>query len=529
MHEQVRVDLTVDPGVRALDRLSVEGAIPAPRLPDDLDGFDDAAFRALQMRLADMWPGMTLRTVESMDRAILVVSSITADIPALEQVLAAYEERYLFLVLALARSPRTHVVYATSVPMLRRLVEYYLAMQPGDHRELYKRLTVISIGDHSHQPLTRKILERPRVLERMRAIAHEHEHSLLLPFMTTREEAELALALDVPLYGTHPALVHLGTKTGSRAVFAAAGVPFAPGVDGVRTADDVAAAVEALRRDHPETRRFVVKIDDGVGGLGNAMLEPPAGRPLTADDVLPLLRPEDQGCAPVDLLALLECTSGVVEVWLDGEEVASPSVQLRASPLRQVEVLSTHDQLLGGPSGQTFLGCEFPARDEFIRVLTKHGRAIGRELARRGVVGRFAVDFVMVRRADGWHAYAIEINLRNGGTTHPALTLLGLTDGTYDEDTGLFQASDGPRYYVASDHIEHPAYRQLTPDDVLDLIQESDLAWDPETQVGVALHMVSAVAVAGRVGATAIGRTREEARDLFDRTSRMLDAAVGLT
>ena len=151
MHEQVRVDLTVDPGLRALDRLSVEGALPSPRLPEDLDGFDDAAFRALQMRLADMWPGMTYRTVESMDRAIVVVSSITADIPALEKVLAAYEERYLFLVLALARSPRTHVVYVTSVPMLRRLVEYYLAMQPGDHRDLYKRLTVISIGDHSHR------------------------------------------------------------------------------------------------------------------------------------------------------------------------------------------------------------------------------------------------------------------------------------------------------------------------------------------------------------------------------------------
>ncbi|MFC6239013.1 peptide ligase PGM1-related protein [Longivirga aurantiaca] len=528
MPDQVRIDLTVDAGARALDRLSVEGAAPSLRATDDLEDFDDAAFRALQMRLADMWPGMTLRTVESMDRAILVVSSITADIPALEQVLAAYEERYLFLVLALARSPRTHVVYVTSVPMLRRLVDYYLSMQPGDHSDLYKRLTVISIGDHSHLPLTNKILERPRVMARMRQIAHEHEHALLLPFMTTRNEAELALALDVPLYGTHPALVHLGTKTGSRSVFAAAGVPFAPGVDGVRTAQEVADAITALRHDHPGTRRFVVKIDDGVGGLGNALVEPGLLSPITADDVVRLLHPEDQGFSPADFLASLAVTGGVVEVWLDGLEVQSPSVQLRASPLRQVEVLSTHDQLLGGPNGQTFLGCEFPARDEFIGVLTRHGRAIGRELARRGVVGRFAVDFVMVRRDDGWHAYAIEINLRNGGTTHPALTLLGLTDGKYDEDSGLFLADDGPRYYVASDHVEHPEYRQLTPDDVLDLIRDSDIAWDPVTQVGVALHMVSAVAVAGRVGATAIGRTREEARDLFDRTAHMLDTAVGL-
>ncbi len=528
MPDDVRIDLTAAADTPVVDRLTVEGVVPAPRAPDELEAFDDATFRALQRRLADMWPGMTIRTVESMDRAIVVVSSITADIPALENVLAAYEERYLFLVLALARSPKTHVVYVTSVPMLRRLVEYYLAMQPGDHRDLYKRLTVISIGDHSHRPLTDKLLERPRVLERIRGIAHDHEHALLLPFMTTRAEAELALALDIPLYGTHPALVHLGTKTGSREVFAATSVPFAPGVDGVRTADDVAAAIETLRSEHPGTRRFVVKHDDGVGGLGNAMIEPLEGSPTTGADVACLLAPEDRGCSPAYFLALLGTIGGVVEVWLDGDEVQSPSVQLRSSPLRLVEVLSTHDQLLGGPSGQTFLGCEFPARDEFIPALTRHGRAIGRELARRGVVGRFAVDFVMVRRGDRWHPYAIEINLRNGGTTHPALTLLGLTDGTYDEDSGLFQAADGPRYYVASDHIEHPAYCQLTPDDVLDLVAGSGLGWDPATQVGVALHMVSAVAVAGRVGATAIGRTREEARDLFDRTARMLDAAVGL-
>ena len=34
---------------------------------------------------------------------------------------------------------------------------------------------------------------------------------------------------------------------------------------------------------------------------------------------------------------------------------------MRVTPLGQLEVLSTHDQLLGGPSGQSYLGCIFPA------------------------------------------------------------------------------------------------------------------------------------------------------------------------
>ena len=49
------------------------------------------------------------------------------------------------------------------------------------------------------------------------------------------------------------------------------------------------------------------------------------------------------------------------------------------------------------------------------------------------MIGRFAIDFVSVRDAAGsWSSYAIELNLRKGGTTHPFLTLQFLTDGRYD-------------------------------------------------------------------------------------------------
>ena len=51
------------------------------------------------------------------------------------------------------------------------------------------------------------------------------------------------------------------------------------------------------------------------------------------------------------------------------------------------------------------------------------------------MIGRFAVDFVTVQDDGGsWTAYAIELNLRKGGTTHPFLTLQFLTDGQYDGD-----------------------------------------------------------------------------------------------
>ena len=56
---------------------------------------------------------------------------------------------------------------------------------------------------------------------------------------------------------------------------------------------------------------------------------------------------------------------------------------------------------------------------------------------------------------------------------------------------------------------------------------KASAGWDEERQVGVALHMVSAVAVAGRLGATAIGDSPEHAQELYDDVVRCLDAAAG--
>jgi len=69
----------------------------------------------------------------------------------------------------------------------------------------------------------------------------------------------------------------------------------------------------------------------------------------------------------------------------------------------------------------------------------------------------------VVRSNGKWEPYAIEINLRKGGTTHPFLTLQFLTDGTYDPDTAIFTAPNGrQKFFVASDHVESPRYRTLT-------------------------------------------------------------------
>jgi hypothetical protein len=196
------------------------------------------------------------------------------------------------------------------------------------------------------------------------------------------------------------------------------------------------------------------------------------------------------------------------------------------TPLGTVEILSTHDQLLGGRTGQSYLGCRFPADPAYASAITQEAEKVAERLAAEGVLGRFAIDFVTVREKDGsWKPYAIELNLRKGGTTHPFLSLQFLTDGTYDPEAAVFTAPSGrQKCLVASDHIVDPAYRRLTPDDLFDIVARHALHFDQARQTGVVLHMMSALGDCGLVGMTAIGNSHEEADAIYERAVAALDA-----
>jgi hypothetical protein len=216
---------------------------------------------------------------------------------------------------------------------------------------------------------------------------------------------------------------------------------------------------------------------------------------------------------------------GIVEERIVGREFRSPSAQLRVTPLGDVEMLSTHDQLLGGPSGQSYLGCRFPADLAYAPAIMREALKVGRRLMREGVLGRFALDFVAVKNErDEWECYAIEINLRKGGTTHPFLTLQFLTDGAYDAEAGQFRTPRGEvKAFVASDHVDSPRYRQFTHHDLFDIVARHGLHFDQARQTGVVLHMVNLVGSEGAFGFTAVGNGREDAQQIYERTLKVFD------
>jgi PGM1 C-terminal domain/ATP-grasp domain len=484
----------------------------------------EQTFTDLQSRFRSIWPTVTLRSIGDVERTVVVVHSISFDVPEhLVPVFPAYEERFLCLVLSLLRAPRSRVIYVTSQPIHERVLDYYFSLVPElDTPEARSRFVAVSLVDGRNEPLSRKLLARPGALRRIRALLGDPEVAFILPFCMTADEVALAERLQLPIYGCDPALNWLGTKTGSRRVFADEDVQHPAGLD-ISGSDDLRAAVAELRRRSPGVRTAVVKLDLGVSGLGNALLD--LDRAET--DPLPI-ELEDDEIDVEEYTALLDEQGGIVEERIEGDGFRSPSVQLRMSPSGQVDIMSTHDQILGGTHGQTYFGCHFPADAAYAPRIASEALKVGRRLAHEGVIGRAAVDFAAVERAGAWEPYALEINLRCGGTTHPLFALTSLTDGAYDPLAGEWRTRMGDiKHYAATDHLDSPAYKSLTPDDLLDVVAEQGLGWDGEREVGVVLHMVSAIAVAGRIGLTAIGDTLDEARRRYRDVKAAVDAVAG--
>lgn len=490
-------------------------------------------FDALQKKLRALW--RTINHMSSDEQTIIVVPSISVDVSIPGPLLQAYEERFLFLLLLL-RQPKARLIYVTSQAIPSDIVDYYLHLLPGViASQARKRLFMLSPLDGSSRPLSLKICERPKFIQRINSLILDHDRAHLVPFMNTILERDLALMLEIPMYGADPKFFPFGTKSGSRRLFSQEHVKHPLGVEDIRTFQDLAHAIVQIRRARPSLQQVIVKHDEGVGGMGNASLDleglPQVGsqNELAAiEKRLQNLRFEVPEVTTEWYFNTLKKQGGVVEERIQGKEIRSPSAQIRNTPLGEVELLSTHDQVLGGPTGQSYFGARFPADEAYSVEIMREAAKVGKRLAKEGVLGRLAIDFIAVKSSKGnWETYAIEINLRKGGTTHPFLTLQFLTDGAYDAEAGVFKTAERRnKYFVATDHLESPRYRVFTYEDIFDIVAEEGLHFDQSCQTGVVFHMMSALGEFGRIGLTAIGDSHAEAEALHQKTVSALDKAA---
>jgi hypothetical protein len=502
--------------------------IPKPPFLKDLTPEQEISeFQRLKPRLAEVWDALTMREEEP--HTAVVVPSLTLDQSELRKISGAsfYEERLLFLLIRL-RNPRARMVYVTSQPIHPIILEYYLqflAGIPASHAR--SRLTLLCADDASSRSLTEKILERPRLIERIRAGINDPQRAYLTVFNSTPHERKLAVLLGIPLNGCDPQLASLGTKSGSRKVFRDADVPLPEGFEDLHTPHEIVDALGELRARRPGIRRAVVKLDESFSGEGNAIFRYPASDARAAlDEALRQVEfavPQETPESYFDKMAKM---GGIVEEFIEAEEKHSPSAQLRIGPRGDVVAISTHDQILGGPSGQVFLGCRFPARDDYRMAIQEAGLRVAQVLSAQGVVSRFGVDFLVHRDSPDapWRTSALEINLRMGGTTHPYLALQFLTGGSLDPVSGLFLSPSGQaKYYKATDNLYSPRYRGLLPEDLVDLLTVNKLHYSHGSESGVLFHLIGALSEFGKLGLTAIANSPAQVDELYGHTLEVLD------
>ncbi len=495
-------------------------------------------FRLLQEQLRHRF--RTQNEQQLNDQDVLVIPSLTLDRQQLEKIpgVHQYEERLLFSLIRL-RSPRMRLIYVTSQPIHPSVIDYYLYLMPGipvNHAR--DRLLLFSTYDASPKPLTQKILERPRLISRIQQALRPNK-SYMMCFNSTPLERELSLQLGIPLFAVDPDLNYWGTKSGSRQIFAECGVPHPDGSPLVWTVDDLAEAAAELWGRQPNLERMVIKLNEGFSGEGNAILDLRSLQDLTSQEQVKTLKNQFSNLRFQSQEETWETFSpripelgAIVEAFIEGKTKESPSVQCDIQPDGTVVVLSTHDQILGGPDGQVFQGCRFPADQAYRLKLQEIGEKVGQNLAEKGALERFGIDFVAVREENStnWDVNAIEINLRRGGTTHPFMTLKLLTNGYYDFKTGLFYSQQSrPKFYIASDNLQKEQYQGLLPNDLMDIIANHQLHFDSSTETGTVFHLMGCLSRYGKLGLTCIGNSPQQAQQIYDQVVAVLDAETDIS
>jgi PGM1 C-terminal domain/Pre ATP-grasp domain/ATP-grasp domain len=475
-------------------------------------------FEDLQRSFADRYPVSDPLDLEA--GTVVVLPSLSFPAEELRKIVGIgwYEERLLFLLLLLRRR-NVRLVYLTSMPVDPAIVDYYLSFLP-DPQSARERLHLLPVDDPQPRCLTAKLLDRPDLVDRVRELAGGHPGAFVLPFNVTRRELDLVERLGLPLYGPHPEQAALGSKSGSRRVARLAGVPVLDGAEDLRSIEAVERAARRLRqRAGPRTSAVVVKLNDGFSGQGNAVV------PLDGLDGS-LVDSPTTFCAEEEswpsFTAKIAQGGAVVEELLDAPGMVSPSVQLRILPGAVPLVLSTHDQVLGGPNRQVYLGCRFPADAAYRTEIRAAADRVARVLAARGVIGYFGVDFFVVPHGHRQHVYLAEINLRVGGTTHPFGMAALATEGRYDASTGHLVAAGRAKSYLASDNLKSPRLRGRTPGAVIGQLRRSGLAYDPARRTGATLHLLGAVPEHGKMGLTCIGDSSDEAELLYHEVAAAL-------
>ena len=154
---------------------------------------------------------------------------------------------------------------------------------------------------------------------------------------------------------------------------------------------------------------------------------------------------------------------------------------------------------------------------------------IARALSAKGMIGFFAVDYLMTQFQEKSEIWAIEINIRQGGTTHPYQTAKLLTNANYIEKKGiLVDQKEKNIFYKSNDNFTDQRLIGKTATELLEFINKRSIVFSPQSNKGVVFHMLGALKDHGKIGYTIIAHDNEEIKMITAHLHSLMEEFLNL-
>ncbi|NWZ94133.1 IQCH protein, partial [Nesospiza acunhae] len=405
------------------------------------------------------------------------------------------------------------VIYICPLALSEELLQYYhklLGLQaavrsgnPEDMADLQDRFKILtpeainSFPEH-HMCLATVLKYSPRTLQKLQVLLQGRD-AYMVGGVPHLDDLAVADQLQVPLLGSEPAVAQLySTKSGSKRIFASAGVPTPPGEWNIHSREQLLRALSQLVLDNLEVQRWLFKVDDEHAGDGTAFCD------VTAHlECYPWIRREQQGHGPgvwsgsrARELALVKISQelpgllaqhvqpvnekrfptwekflqtfltqgGVIEAFPCSGSVTNLTVDLLIEPTGELTLLASGDQLHAeGPLRSS--GTTIPQRSVAPEVLQALCLKIGEACKSKGVLGYFSVDFVAFThpQTGEQQVWATDLDLCYSDQLALSQLLVYLTDGNVDCGSSVLQAPLGAKE-SQSQRVQHKGTRPVSSD-----------------------------------------------------------------